>query len=237
LIQGDHDFLIFQYLIELVLPKGIRFSCMVRLLVQNKTLGKEAVIHLPGSNLNIALNKRISSIDSMQELCELIHASSTQFNHVNVATAFRRVLQMPRLGVSQDTVAKALRALTALQNMHDFGSKVLQHSTIMAKQRHYEPIENLLWPWSVGRRRYQGSSTHRCCKHAVGVCDNGEKAGGADDGSGGGAGGGDIRGVQLAGSCKHAVVNVFFFARFPLICTAVFSSLVLGASLLDLGRV
>ena len=28
------------------------------------------------------LNKRISSIDSMQVLCELVHASSTQFDHV-----------------------------------------------------------------------------------------------------------------------------------------------------------
>jgi hypothetical protein len=48
------------------------------------------------------LNERIKSIASMQELCDLIHASSTQFNHVNVATAFRQVLQMPRDGVSQD---------------------------------------------------------------------------------------------------------------------------------------
>ena len=63
----------------------------------------------------------------MQELCELIHASSTQFNHVNVATAFRRVLQMPRRGVSQDTVAQSLRTLeeSALQNIHDFGSQAI----------------------------------------------------------------------------------------------------------------
>ena len=65
----------------------------------------------PGSNLNIVLSERISSIDSMHELCELIHASSTQFNHVNVATAFRKVLQMPCRGVSQDTVPQALRTL------------------------------------------------------------------------------------------------------------------------------
>ena len=77
----------------------------------------------------------------MQELCELIHASSTQFNHVNVATAFRRVLQIPRRGVSQDTVAKALRALeeSAMQNIHDFGSQQIANTLhIMAKQRYYE---------------------------------------------------------------------------------------------------
>ncbi len=37
------------------------------------------------------------------------------------------------------------------------------------------------------------------------VCDSGVKAGGADEGAAGGAGGGDIRGVQLAECCKHAV--------------------------------
>jgi hypothetical protein len=83
----------------------------------------------------------------MQELCELIHASSTQFNHVNVATAFRRVLQMPRRGVSQDTVAKALRKLeeSALQNIHDFESQGIANTLhIMAKQRHYKSMENLV---------------------------------------------------------------------------------------------
>ena len=83
----------------------------------------------------------------MQELCELIHASCAQFNHVNVATAFRRVLQMPRRGVSQDTVAKTLRTLeeSALQNIHDFGSQGSANTLhILAKQRHYKPIENIL---------------------------------------------------------------------------------------------
>jgi hypothetical protein len=39
----------------------------------------------------------------------------------------------------------------------------------------------------------------------VGACDDGDKPGGADDRAAGAAGGGDIRGVQLAGCCKHAV--------------------------------
>ncbi len=39
----------------------------------------------------------------------------------------------------------------------------------------------------------------------MGVCDDGEKARGMDDGAAGGAVGGDIREVQLAGCCKHAV--------------------------------
>ncbi len=39
----------------------------------------------------------------------------------------------------------------------------------------------------------------------VGICDDGDKAREADDGAAGAAGGGDIRGVQLAGYCKHTV--------------------------------
>ncbi len=79
--------------------------------------------HKNSLKLNMELNKRISSIESMQKLCDLIHASSTQFNHVNVATAFRKVLQMPRRGSLQDSVEEALRkqdsvekALQTLEN-------------------------------------------------------------------------------------------------------------------------
>ena len=61
--------------------------------------------------LNVELNKRILSIDSMQELCDVIHASSAQFDHDNVATAFRQVLQISHPDDSQDAVAKALRTL------------------------------------------------------------------------------------------------------------------------------
>jgi len=61
--------------------------------------------------LNIELNQRILSIDSMQELCDLIHASSAQFDHENVATAFRQVLLISHPDDSPDSVAKALRTL------------------------------------------------------------------------------------------------------------------------------
>ncbi len=59
-----------------------------------------------------------------------------------------------------------------------------------------------------------GVQVAECCKHALGVCNNGDKAEGADDGASGAAGGGDIRGVQLAGYCKHAVGNLFFSDSF-----------------------
>ncbi len=43
---------------------------------------------------------------------------------------------------------------------------------------------------------------------SVGVCDDGDKAGGADDGAAGATGGGNIRAAELADCCKHAVGNV-----------------------------
>ena len=92
------------------------------------------------------LNERIKSITSMQELCDLIHASSTEFNHVNVATAFRQVLQMPRDGVSQDSVAKALQTLEnrALHTMKTFDSQAFANTLhIMAKKSH-KPSETLM---------------------------------------------------------------------------------------------
>jgi hypothetical protein len=54
---------------------------------------------------------------------------------------------MTRRGVSQDTVAKALRTLeeSAMQNIHDFGSQQIVNTIhIMVKERHYEHKENLL---------------------------------------------------------------------------------------------
>ena len=40
------------------------------------------------------------------------------------------------------------------------------------------------------------------CKHAVGISGHGEEAGGSGDGTAGGADGGNLRGVQLAGSAN-----------------------------------
>jgi hypothetical protein len=58
---------------------------------------------------------------------------------------------------------------------------------------------------AAGGGDIRGVQLAECCKHAVGVRDDGHKAGEADDGAAGAAGGDDIRGVQLAGGCKHAV--------------------------------
>ena len=57
----------------------------------------------------------------------------------------------------------------------------------------------------MGGGDIRGVQLAGCCKHAVGVRDDGDKAGGADDGSAAAAVGGDIRGVQLTGCFQHDV--------------------------------
>jgi len=51
----------------------------------------------------------------------------------------------------------------------------------------------------------RGVQLGECCKHTVGVCDNGEKDGEVCDGAVGAAGGGDIKGVPSAGGYEHDV--------------------------------
>jgi hypothetical protein len=60
----DQYFRIFQYLIKFVLLNGISFSCMGQSLVQNKSLGKEAVtdlqLKLPDRRAQILILRSIS---------------------------------------------------------------------------------------------------------------------------------------------------------------------------------
>ena len=94
----------------------------------------------------IELNKRIQSMTNIQELWDLIRSSSAGFNHVNVATALRKVLQLPRHGVSPEVVVKALKTIeeSALQKMQVFGTQEIANTWhIMAKHRH-KPSQALL---------------------------------------------------------------------------------------------
>jgi hypothetical protein len=61
---------------------------------------------------------------------------------------------------------------------------------------------------AAGGGDIRGVQLAGCSKHAVGVSDDEDKAGRADDGATGGTGGGDSMGVQLAGGCKHPVGNL-----------------------------
>ena len=102
--------------------------------------------HRRPNKQNIELNKQIQSTTNIQELSDLIRSSSAEFDHVNVATALRKVLQAPRRGVSPEVVVTALKAMeeSALQKMQDFGPQETANTLhIMAKHRH-KPSQALL---------------------------------------------------------------------------------------------
>ena len=84
------------------------------------------------------MNKQIMRISDTRELCDFISTHAAEFNHVNVATAFRQVLKKPR-GIPPKALAQALQTLeeSALQNMQDFGAQEIANTLhIMAKQRY-----------------------------------------------------------------------------------------------------
>jgi hypothetical protein len=68
------------------------------------------------------LNSHILDCGSTGELCELIEAHAEEFDAVNVATAFRKLLQSRRDGMPRGVVEGALQALeaAALRRMDAF---------------------------------------------------------------------------------------------------------------------
>ena len=102
----------------------------------------------PAAKVNIAINKEITACKDVQDLCSLIQNRVIEFNHVNVATAFRKLLLTPRHGVARGTVDQGLRALeeSALHNIGDFGPQALANTLhAMAKAKaHYTPTNPLV---------------------------------------------------------------------------------------------
>ena len=76
----------------------------------------------PPSRAHIELNKQIMRCTAGQ-LCELISSRVHSFDHVNVATAFRKLLQSGRGGVSRGAMEGALEQLEAwaVETMPAFG--------------------------------------------------------------------------------------------------------------------
>jgi hypothetical protein len=105
--------------------------------------------------VNIAINKEIMACNDVQDLCSVIQNRVAEFNHVNGATAFRKLLLTPRHGVARGTVDRALRALeeSTLHNIGDFDQQTLA-STLhaMAKAKaHYTPTNPLVLEALEGR--------------------------------------------------------------------------------------
>ena len=48
----------------------------------------------PGPGRNIDINQRITKSADASELCTIIETRAAEFNHVNVATAFRKLLPL-----------------------------------------------------------------------------------------------------------------------------------------------
>ena len=113
--------------------------------------GRGTTAHSPPHNMQ--LNRHILDCGSTGELCELIEAHAEEFNVVNVATAFRKLLQSRRNGVPRGVVEQALKALeaAALRSMDAFQGRELSNILhIMAKKR-YRPWDPALVPKLEGQ--------------------------------------------------------------------------------------
>ena len=97
---------------------------------------------------NIQLNQQIAACESTREVCSLIEEHAAAFNHVNVATAFRKLLQAPRAGMRPGVVEHSLEALEqqALQTMEDFGPQAIGNTLHMMAKKRYRPANAALLP-------------------------------------------------------------------------------------------
>jgi hypothetical protein len=95
---------------------------------------------------NMQLNKQILACEDAGELCALIQARVAEFDHVNVATAFRRLLQTRRQGVSRAVADQALWQLeaSALLTMDDFQPQEISSTLHALAKARYAPSDPLL---------------------------------------------------------------------------------------------
>jgi len=102
---------------------------------------------------HMQLNHNIQDCGSTGELCELIEAHAEEFDHINVVTAFRKLLQSRRDGVPRGLAERATQVLeaAAMRHMHTCDAQhVANLLHIMAKTR-YRPWDPTLFPKLEGR--------------------------------------------------------------------------------------
>ena len=70
----------------------------------------------PTKQFNIELIKQVMRIHDLRELCDFVSTHAAEFNHINVVTAFRKVLKKPK-GIPPKALTQALQTLeeSALQ--------------------------------------------------------------------------------------------------------------------------
>ena len=101
---------------------------------------------------------------SAVEVCELIVERAAEFNHVNVATALRKVLQSRGDGVPRQLEEQALHALeaAALRMIDAFEAQQVANTLhLMAKFATAPGTRHLSHSWRGGRRRWRTRSTRR----------------------------------------------------------------------------
>jgi hypothetical protein len=94
---------------------------------------------------------------SASELCTLIEARLAEFNHLNVSTAFRTLLQSRRDSGPRGVVERALQALeaAALRTIDAFGAQHVSNTLHIMAKRRYRPWERTLIPELETRRTWQ----------------------------------------------------------------------------------
>ena len=98
--------------------------------------------------LNIDINKQIMRARGASELCTLIETRVAEFNHVNVSTAFRTLLQSRRDGGPRGVVERALQALeaAALRTIDAFGAQHVSNTLHIMAESRYRPWDRTLVP-------------------------------------------------------------------------------------------
>ncbi len=137
----------------------------------------------PSKQYSIELNKEMMRISDTRELCDFMSTHSAEFNHVNVS-----ILSQNTSGF---TGRRGQIRAARTRHVEEFRPQEISnllHISFFVKTRY----KTCLLP-ELERRAEEisgeiNSQKHaECCQHAVGVCDDGDKAGGSDDGVAGAA--------------------------------------------------
>jgi hypothetical protein len=78
---------------------------------ESESTASTGVAPRPAAKVNMAINKEIMACKGVQDLCSVIQNRVIEFNHVNLAAAFRKLLPTPRHGAARGTVDQSVQAL------------------------------------------------------------------------------------------------------------------------------
>ena len=79
--------------------------------LQSRGFGGQGAARNSSRSYNMELNKQIVRSGATRELCTLIEERVAEFNHINISTAFRKLLQASRAGMPRGVVEHSLEAL------------------------------------------------------------------------------------------------------------------------------